>query len=115
MKTYQEFLHFASRRLKLKFAVVEFIVRGFLRKYHIMPKTLEYYLCWDNGRKTSRMIAQEMKIDHSTVARHLQRLEFICPELFVRGSYVPQIPWIYHPSDEEWEELERLGMIKEKF
>jgi len=115
LKTYQEFLLFATRRLKLKFAVVEFIVRGFLRKYHITPKTLEYYLCWDNNRKTTRMIAQEMRVDHSTVARHLQRLEFICPELFTQGFYVPEISWMYHPTKEEWQELEKLGMIKEKF
>ena len=112
---YQEFLLFAARRLKLKFAVVEFIVRGFLRKHHLTSKTLEYYLCWNNGHKTTRMIAQEMGISHDTVARHLQRLEFVCPELFIQGHYIPQIPWMYHPTDEEWEELERMGLIKEKF
>lgn len=111
---YQEFLLFATRRLKLKFTVVEFIVRGFLRKYHITPKTLEYYLCWNNGRKTSRIIAQEIGVDHSTVARHLQRLEFICPELFIQG-YVPDIPWMFHPSEEEWKILDEYGLIKEKF
>ena len=112
---YQEFLLFATRRLKWKFAVIEFIVRGFLRKYHITSKTLEYYLLWDDGKKPSRIIAQEMGVHHSTVARHLQRFEFVCPELFVRSPYVPEIPWMYHPTEEEWEELERMGMIKEKF
>ncbi len=115
MKTYHEFLLFATRRLKLNFKVVEFIVKGFLRKYHLSPCTLECYLYWENGRKTHAIISEEMGIPRRTVTWHLNKLEFICPELFVLGAYVPEIPWMYHPTEEEWEELERMGAIKEMF
>ena len=115
MKTYQEFLHFASRRLKLKFVIVEFIVRGFLRKFHLRPQTIECYLLWGEGKRTHSEIGGILKIGHSTVTRELQKLEFVCPELFVQGFYVPEIPWMYHPINEKWEELERMGMIKEMF
>jgi hypothetical protein len=115
VKTYQEFLHFASKRLKLSFEIVEIIVWRFLQKYYLRPRTIECYLLWNDGRKTHAEVGKLLKIGSSTVTRELQKLEFICPELFIRGFYVPEIPWMYHPTKEEWEELERMGLIKGKF
>jgi len=115
MKTYQEFLLFATRRLKLNFQVVEFIVKGFLRKYHLSPRTLECYLRWSNGYSTHTTIGKEIGITQQAVSYHLSKFEFLFPELFVLGSHIPDIPQMYHPTDEEWEILEEQGMIKEWF
>jgi len=111
---YQEFLLFASRRLKLKFTVIEFWVRGFLRKYNLRPQTLECYLLWGQ-KKTFREIGKILNIDFTTVCRELKQLRSICPELFIRNPYIPQIPWMFHPTTEQWEVLDGSSKIKKKF
>ncbi len=111
---YEEFLLFASRRLKLKFEVVEFIVRGFLRKYHLRSKTIECYLLWGR-RKKFREIAEILNISLGAVCYELKQLRFVCPELFIRNPYIPQIPWMFHPSTEQWEVLHSGSKIKRKF
>jgi len=115
VKPYQEFLKFASKRLKLHIEIVETWVWRFLQKYHLRPRTIECYLLWSDGKRTHAEIGGILKVGSSTVTRELQQFEFTCPELFVRGFYVPEIPWMYHPTEEEWEELERMGAIKKIF
>lgn len=115
MEKYQAFLHFACRRLKLKFAVVEFIVRGFLRKYNLRPRTIECYLLRMKEHKSHSDIGKILKVGSSIVTRELQQLEFVCPELFIQKPRIPAIPWMYHPTKEEWEELEQMDAIKEWF
>ena len=115
IEKYLIFLHFASQRLKLSFEIVEFIVQGFLRKYNLRPRTIECYLLRMKEHKSHSEIGKILKVGSSTVTRELQQLEFVCPELFVQKPLVPAIPWMYHPTKEEWEELEKMGAIKEQF
>lgn len=115
MKIYQEFLYFASRRLRLHIEIVEIWVWRFLQNYNLRPRTIECYLLWNDGKQMHAEVGKILKIGHSTVTRELQQLEFICPELFIRSFYVPEIPWMYHPTQEGWKELEQMGAIKEKF
>ena len=111
---YHDFLLFATRRLKLKFAVVEFIVRGFLRKYSLVPRTIESYLLYSK-KKNLVQVAKQLEVDEKTIRRDLQKLEFVCPELFMTGFAIPEIPQMYFPDKKEWEEIEKLNQIKEKF
>ncbi|MFX1452435.1 MAG: hypothetical protein ACFFCM_16465 [Promethearchaeota archaeon] len=111
---YHEFLLFAARRLKLKFEIVKFIIQGFLNKYQLTQRTIECYLLWGQ-KKNYSIIGKQLKISISTVCRELQKLEFVCPELFVECVSIPDIPQMYFPDKSEWEEIERLNQIKEKF
>lgn len=90
-------------------------MRGFLQKHHLTPRTLECYLLWDDRKGYCQNISRKLKIDDNTVWRHLQKLEFICPELFVTGVKIPAISQMYFPDKREWEEIERLNQIREVF
>lgn len=111
---YHDFLLFATRRLKLKFGVVEFWVRGFLRKYDLVPRTIESYLFYCKTKNLVQ-IAKQLGVNEKTIRRDLEKLEFICPELFVGRIYIPEIPQMYFPTKDEWKEIEKLNQIKEKF
>jgi len=110
---------FASCKLCKKQSVIEFMVQSFLRKHKLTKKTLECYLHWDNGRKTTRMIAKEVEINHSTVARHLQKLKFVCPELLVKKLQIPPLYKMLHLPEEDNPQsrtfFEYYGQIKQKF
>jgi hypothetical protein len=111
---YYDFLLFATRRLKWKFSIVEFWVRGFLRKYELVPRTIESYLLYSK-KKNLVQIAKQLGVDEKTIRRDLEKLQFVSPELFVENLFIPEIPQMYFPTNEEWEEIERLDQIKEKF
>ena len=111
---YHEFLLFATRRLKLKFEIVEFCVRGFLQRYGLVPRTIEAYLL-NSKIKNLVQVAKRLKVNERTIRRDLEKLEFICPELFVSDVKIPDIPQMYFPDKNEWEEIERLNQIREKF
>jgi len=90
-------------------------VRSFLRKHNLTPRTIECYLLWDGRRGYCQNISKQLNIDDNTVWRHLQKLEVVCPELFVEAVAIPEIPQMYFPDKSEWEEIERLNQIKEVF
>jgi len=114
LKLYEKFLKFASKRLKKDLEVTKKVVEFFLEKYNLTPRTIECYLHW--GRwKTQHQIAKEMKISQPRVCEELIKLKIVCPELFYRGFYVPDIPQMVYLTPEEWKIFEEQGLIKEKF
>lgn len=114
MELYENFIKFASKKLKKDFGATKKAVEFFLEKYNLTTRTIECYLRW--GRwETHFQIAKKLHICRSLVTQELLKLKTTCPELFYRGPYVPDIPQMVHLTPEQWRIFEEQGLIKEKF
>lgn len=90
-KTFSSFVQLASRTYNLSYRDAEKEIVSRLVKAKLSPRSVECYLNWADGDcLTQKKISKRLNINQGTVARELQHIKQVWPQLFKFGVKPPR-------------------------
>jgi len=115
LKTFEWFVEYAYRRLKIDEWYARAKIERFLQQHKLNHKIIECYLNWDNGERSQKEIGNLLDLPQQTVSFYLLQLCKVCPQLFIRRKRTPDLIWMFHPSSRQWWGFDEYSRIKRKF
>lgn len=89
-KTFSDFVQHAQREYGLPHETAEAVVAGKLLKCGLSPLDVVCYINWADGDAlTQEQIGQHLGIAQQAVAKRLNKLKAIWPDLFLFGAKPP--------------------------